>query len=178
VLDRIKKFKLDVRRKAWLICDRDRKFNELKDQNRRHTTSRRIECFFFVVVTRDVDSDAWFLKIVNEEHNDSATLVEAHSVHRKLVMIDEIKSEIFKALAVQTWSSQVLFSLRILDSMIEINIDDSKNPRIINSLFKSRDIYNVKTQLRRETLRSLTSMQISFFNEIFESLSLRVSLNM
>jgi hypothetical protein len=76
-------------------------------------------------------------------------------------MIDEIKSEIFRALAVQTRSSQVLFSLRILDSMTEVNIENSKNSRIVNSLFKSRDIYNVKTQLRRETFESLTSMQIS-----------------
>ncbi len=83
VLDRIKKSKLDVRRKAWLICDRDRKINESRDQNRRHIANRRIECSFFVVVIRDVDSDAWFLKIVNERHNHSATFVEAHSVHRK-----------------------------------------------------------------------------------------------
>jgi alcohol dehydrogenase class IV len=164
-MSRIKKFKLSVRRKTWLVCDRDRKSNESRDQNRRHIANRRIECSFFVVVTREVNSDAWFLKIVSERHNHSAILVEAHSVHRKLVMINEIKSEIFKALTVQIRSSQVLSSLRISDSVTEVNIDNSKNPRIVNSLFKSRDIYNVKTQIRRETLRSLTSVQINFFFE-------------
>jgi hypothetical protein len=70
-----------------LICDRNRKLNESKNQNRRHISNRRIECSFFVVVIRDVDSDAWFLKIVNERHNYSATFVEAHSEHRKLVIV-------------------------------------------------------------------------------------------
>ncbi len=172
VMSRIKKFKLSVRRKTWLVCDRDRKSNESRDQDRRHIASRRIQCSFFVVVTREVDNDAWFLKIVNERHNHSAIFVDAHSAHRKLVMNEEMKSEIFKTLIVQIRSSQIIFALRVLDSMTDVNIENSENSRIVNSLFKSQDIYNVKRQLRRETLESLTSVQV---NNLFSSP--RVSLN-
>ncbi len=87
-------------------------------------------------------------------------------------MNEEMKSEIFKTLIVQIRSSQIIFALRVLDSMTDVNIENSENSRIVNSLFKSRDIYNVKTQLRRETLKSLTSVQV---NNLFSSSS--VSLN-
>ncbi len=174
VMSRIKKFKLSIRRKTWLVCDRDRKSNESRDQNRRHIASRRIQCSFFVVVIREENSDAWFLKIVNERHNHSAILVDAHSAHRKIVMNEKMKSEIFKTLTVQIRLSQIISALRVLDSVTDVNIENSENLRIVNSLFKSRDIYNVKTQLRRETLESLTSIQV---NNLMKFSSLRVSLN-
>jgi hypothetical protein len=61
-------------------------------------------------------------------------------------------------LQIQTKSSQILSSLRILDS-IDSSSADSENSIVINSMFKSRDIYNLKAELRRETLKSLTSIQ-------------------
>jgi hypothetical protein len=100
--------------------------------------------------------------------------------HIKLAMNDEMKNEIFKTLIVQIKSFQIIFALRVLDSMIDVNIENfknsrivnSKNSRIVNSFFKSRNIYNVKTHLRRETLKSLTFVQV---NNLFSSS--RVSLN-
>ncbi len=89
-------------------------------------------------------------------------------------MNEKVKSEIFRALTVQIRSSQIIFALRVLDSVTDVNIENSENLRIVNSLFKSRDIYNVKTQLRRETLESLTSVQV---NNLMKFSSLRVSLN-
>lgn len=53
----------------------------------------------------------------------------------------------------------MLFSLRILDINADLNLIDSEIIEIVNSLFKSRDIYNIKTQLKRDVLRSLTSIQ-------------------
>jgi hypothetical protein len=171
-MSRIKKFKLSVRRKIWLVCDRDRKSNKSQDQNRRHIVNKCIECLFSIVVTRELDNDAWFLKIVNERHNYSAIFVDVYSAHRKLAMNDEVKSEIFKTLIVQIKSSQIVSALRVFDSMINVNIENLKNSRIVNFLFKSRDIYNVKTQLRRETLKYLISVQVSDLLS-----SSRVSLN-
>jgi hypothetical protein len=173
-MSRIKKFKLSVRRKTWLICDRDRKSNKSRNQNRRHIVNRRIQCSFSIVVTRKEDNDAWFLKIFNDRHNHAAILVDAHSAHRKIAMNEKIKSEIFKTLIVQIKSFQIIFALRVLDSMTDVNIENSKNSRIVNFCFKSRDIYNVKTQLRRETSKSLTSVQV---NNVLEFSSSRVSLN-
>jgi hypothetical protein len=173
-MNRIKKFKLSVRRKTWLVCDRDRKSNESRDQNRRHIVNRRIQCFFSIVVTREEDNDVWFLKIVNDRHNHAATFVDVHSAYKKIAMNEKIINEIFKTLIVQIRSFQIIFALRVLDSMTDVNIENSENSRIVNSLFKSRDIYNVKTQLRRETLKSLTFVQV---NNVLEFSSSRVSLN-
>jgi hypothetical protein len=64
-------------------------------------------------------------------------------------MTDEIKSDITRQLTVRTASFKVLFTLR-LD---EFANDD-------NSMIKSRDIYNLKAQLRRDDLESLTLIQI------------------
>ncbi len=75
-------------------------------------------------------------------------------------MTSEIKSEIFRQLTVQIAPSQILSSLRVVDSITEVDWKDSENLRIINSMFKSRDIYNVKAQLRREILDPLTSIQV------------------
>ncbi len=48
----IEKSKLKVKRKARLICDRDRKVNDLEDQHRRHAENKRIECSFFLIEKR------------------------------------------------------------------------------------------------------------------------------
>lgn len=159
VLGRIKKSKLKMTRKAWLICDRERKTHEFRDQNRWHIDSRRIKCSFSCVAKRENDSDIWFLKMITSTHNHAATLTDAHSALRKLAMTSKVKSEVSRALIVQTASSKILFSLRVADSMIEVSFDDLENPHIVNFLFKPRDIYNVKTQLRREALEPSTSMQ-------------------
>jgi hypothetical protein len=52
VLHRIKKSKLKKKRKVWIVCDRDRKFKESREQKRRHTVSRRIDCSFSMIVKR------------------------------------------------------------------------------------------------------------------------------
>ncbi len=74
-------------------------------------------------------------------------------------MTSKIKSEISRQLIVQIASSKVLSNLRVFDLIIDVNFEDSKNPRIINSMFKTRDIYNLKAELRRNVLSSLTSVQ-------------------
>ena len=159
VLGRTKKSKLKVTRKAWLICDRGRKTDGPRGQDRRHTGSRRIECPFSCVATRENDSGIWFLEVVKSTHNHASTLAGAHPALRKLAMTKEVKSEISRALIVQTAPFKILSSLRVADPTTGINFDDPENPYIINPLFKPRDIYNVKAQLRRETLGPLTPVQ-------------------
>jgi hypothetical protein len=105
MIDRTKTFKLDVQRKAWLIYDRNRKFIDSRDQERRYISSKRIECFFFMMIMRDDDNEAWFIKIIKLEHNHFVTLVDAHSFLRKLTMTKKIKSEIERLLNVQIKST-------------------------------------------------------------------------
>ena len=59
----------------------------------------------------------------------------------------------------QTAPSRILSSLRIPDPMTGVNHEDPEDPVIVNPMFKPRDIYNVKAQLRREALGPLTPVQ-------------------
>lgn len=97
--------------------------------------------------------------MVKGTRNHTATLAGAHPTLRKMAMTTEVKSKISRALIVQTAHSKILSSLRIFDPVSGINFDNPENPYIINSLFKPRDIYHIKAQLRREALGSLTLVQ-------------------
>ena len=74
-------------------------------------------------------------------------------------MTDQMKSEIFRILKIQISLVRIVFSFRVVDSVIGVNFADSNNFEIVNPMFKPRDIYNMKTQLRRETFGSLTFVQ-------------------
>ncbi len=69
------------------------------------------------------------------------------SALRKLTMIEGTRNEISRALSVQILSSQVLLSLRLSDLMIEVDFENLENTRIINSMFKARDIYNITSHI-------------------------------
>jgi hypothetical protein len=160
---RTKKLKLGITRETWFICDRDRKITESKEQERRHCTSRQIECFFSLTAKKQ--RKIWFLEVINSTHNHFFSLAKAHSILKRMTMIAEIKSDICRQFTVQTFTFKILFSLRIFDSIdIEKNAFAdaiaSSDTDLINSMFSTRDIYNFKTQLRRDALDSLTSVQI------------------
>ncbi len=74
-------------------------------------------------------------------------------------MITKTKREIARQIIVHVVLAQILSNFRI--SVSNALVDDSENfeNSIINSLFKTRDIYNLKARLRRENLNSLTSIQ-------------------
>jgi hypothetical protein len=74
-------------------------------------------------------------------------------------MISEIKNDISRQLTVQMTLTKILSQLQISNFTTEINLDDSEHFYVINSLFNARDIYNVKTQMRRKALELLTSVQ-------------------
>jgi hypothetical protein len=97
--------------------------------------------------------------MIKSNHNHSFILVDAHSILRKMIMISEIKNDIFRQLNVQISSAKVFFALRVFDSIIEVNFSNSKDSKIVNFMFKIRDIYNLKTELRREILNSFTFVQ-------------------
>ncbi len=192
VLKRTKKFKLRVKCKAWLICDRERKSHECTEQNRRHDDSRHIECFFFIVAKlSDENADSWIFEIKNEDHNHASSMLDAHSVLRRMIMTREIKSEIKRQLKVQmsemsakeatinSTNSQLtnqiasfkiisivhlssifnlsaVFDSQTFESMLDSTSFDSA---FINSLVKTRDVYNIKAQMRRDELEFMTSMQ-------------------
>ncbi len=184
ILLRIKKFKLNVKCKAWIICDRERKSHECTKQNRRHDDSRHIECSFFIVVKlADENADSWIYEMKNSKHNHAFIIVDNHSALRRLTMTREIRNEIFKQMIVQITFHEILFSLRLSHAANPHSSDaansDSANSDPSNSdsanfdlmnfdlmnfdlnlMIRSRDIYNMKAQLRRDELDFMTSIQV------------------
>jgi hypothetical protein len=146
VLKRTKKSKNEVINKTWIICDWERKTHEVIEQNRRHCDSKHIQCFFFIIVKLDEDIQCWLYEIKDSKHNHKTIIIKSHLVHRKMTMTFEMRSVISRQLTMQTVFFKILFTLR-LDVVFD------------SSLFKSRDIYNLKAKLRREDLKSLTFIQ-------------------
>lgn len=146
VTARSKKSELGIKRKVWLRCDRGGRNRVSRERDRRHINTRIIDCQFKVTALRNGENETWALEVVNSHHNHDASLAESHSALRKLTMIEEIKTDVSRQLTVHTASFKILSTLRV-------EFDHS------NSMIKSRDIYNMKAQMRRDTLSSLTSMQ-------------------
>ncbi len=73
-------------------------------------------------------------------------------------MTREIKNEIFRQMIVQITSREILFNLRLSYAANEKTNFDLINSDI-NFMIKSRDIYNIKAQLRRDDLDFMTSIQ-------------------
>lgn len=46
------------------------------------------------------------------------------------------------------------------DSTTGVNWDEERNPVIVNPLFKPQDIYNFKSQMRRDALSPLIPIQV------------------
>lgn len=113
----------------------------------------------FLIALRDNKSGIWFLEIAKLNHNHASILAGAYPVLRKMAMTSGIRGEKSRQLTVQIAPSKVISGLRIPDPISSIDSDNSENPRIINPIFKPRDIYNVKAQLRHEAQGPLTPIQ-------------------
>ena len=140
--------------KIWIVCDKKDKL-EYKDQEHRSIFSRVIDCRFECIVKLNDDEknwsvnenrENWFLTIKNFAHNHLFDLFDVHSIHRKTTMTTNVKKKIAK---------KIRKEFKIFFILIDIRLNENEE----NSLFKSRDVYNVKAYLRNEELSSLTSTQ-------------------
>jgi hypothetical protein len=107
-----------------------------------------MKCSFSCFVLNKIDV-SWIFVMRNFSHNHSLIIERAHFALRKLAIISETMSKIDYQSKAQATSTQVLISLRLEDE---------------NCILKSRDIYNVKQFIRRNTLESLTSIQFLLQN--------------
>ncbi len=81
----------------------------------------------------------------DSDHNHDSFTFVAHFALRKLVIIDEaVKFDISR-------QSQVQISLAKILSTLRLNNEEF--------IFKTRDLYNIKTKMRRTALDSLTTIQ-------------------
>lgn len=85
-------------------------------------------------------------QIKDSVYNHCFILSEFHSALRKLILINQIKSDIVNQSRARITLKQILTALRL-------NTDSN------NSMFKAINIYNVKTALRRNALKSFTFIQ-------------------
>jgi hypothetical protein len=78
---------------------------------------------------------------------------EAHSIHRKLIMISEVQQQIASQTRTKTASRQILINLRV-------NLNEK------NSIIKTRDVYNRRQKIKHQVLSNLTVTQ-ALLQELF-----------
>ena len=151
---RIKTFKKRVVKKCVFKCDRENEAKNNHATDKRFDFFRLIDCSFSAIAL--LIENEWQLTIRNDTHNHEIILRDAHLVLRKMTMTHEMKQNIAHQFKTQITSTTILINLRLNDN------NNSKN-----FIFKSKNIYNVKTFIKRRALSSLTSIQafIKFLNE-------------
>jgi hypothetical protein len=144
IIARFKISKKDIKRKIFLRCDREEKFLSSLDRKRRHTNTRLIQCSFSIIAKLNLDINLWSLIVRDSDHNHNSFTSVVHFALRKLVIIDEaVKFDISRQSQVQILLAKILSTLRLNNE---------------ESIFETRDLYNIKTKMRRTTLDSLTSI--------------------
>ena len=127
---------------CYFCCDRGRK-------ERVPTGSRTNNCPFSIVAK--MTEGFWSIQeIRNPNHNHSSTIAASHPSLRKIHLTPTIVSEIERATRVNLKLSAIVDSLRLAQRS---DFDDNQ------PTYKTKDIYNVKADLRRKNLGVLTPIQ-------------------
>lgn len=138
---RSKLSKKGIKRKVHLRCDRGGKSSGPLGRKRQHAGTRMTQCPFSIIAKLDPISQRWGFVVHIAHHNHEPTKASSHPALRKLAYTDEVKSDISRQVQVQTAPGKILSSLRL-------NADADEE----TSLFKARDLYNLKAKMRREAL--------------------------
>ncbi len=149
VKKRTKKSKKGVLQKAVLIFDRSKAY---VDEGRfaRDTTSRKCDCPFDAVALNE--DNVWVLRVREAGHNHEPTLPSVHPTHQKAAITQDVQQQIPHQAQVGALPKLTLSILRL---------DNNKE----NSLFKARDVYNVRQKIREENLEGPIPVQ-AFLKEL------------
>ena len=147
ILKRIKKSRHDIFKRAWIICDRERESRDLIDRQRRHTSSKHVDCSFRMTtwMKKNIRS-SWFWELIMNYHIHEFTSISVYSIHQRMI-ISSARFDIIKQFVVQIASSQILSFLQYDDFNEEA------------AMISRRDIYNLVAQHCRDELSSLTFIQ-------------------
>lgn len=134
---------------CYLCCDRGRKERTPTGQKRKHDCSRTNNCPFSLVAK--LMDGSWLIRdIRNPNHNHQPTIAASHPSLRKLQLTPTITSEIERATQVNLKPAAIVDSLRLAQGK---DFDDNE------PTYKTKDIYNVKAELRRKNLDVLNPIQ-------------------
>lgn len=124
---RSKKSKLGVVRKAWLCCDKGRKFIA-KGLGKRSTSTRQTNCPYEIIAQRDLATERWAFVVEYSTHNHPPTVAGSHPTHRATVMTDEVINTIAVQLRINSTAQQTLSAIR-LDTECYVWVLEGYNPR-------------------------------------------------
>ena len=131
--------------KVWVRCTRGGKIRETSGQKRKHRTSRANECPFSCILKLDKRQKIWRMRIKETEHNHPSAKRVAHAVHRVAATTSEVEAMIITQSADRATPGDILHKL---------NKGHEEDP-----IWKTRDIYNVKWNVRHRMLGPLTPTQ-------------------
>jgi hypothetical protein len=145
VIARFKCSKKNIKNKTILRCNWENKSFDFLSKKRRHSNTRLIQCFFFIVSKLN-DLFEWIFVVRDSNHTHDSTFVTFHSTLQKMTLIDEVKNQISRQSKIQIALVKILFTLRL-----------NANER--NFIYKIRNIYNVKTKIQRDIFDNLFFVQ-------------------
>ena len=122
--------------KVWLQFDKRGEYKgKRKEKGICQISSRRDECQWKAIATRDTELKTWTFQRVNNERNHPLTFPGAHSIYRKKAMTDNDKMTIVSQTQANSSARQILATLRL-------GTDKE------NLLFKPKYIYNQRAYHR------------------------------
>ena len=132
-------------RKVWIRCDKGTKY-ETRSSGRRNASTRRTDCPFKCIAQLhcdppvDVLGDHWHLTVEDARHNHGFVGAFAHPVQRRKALNKQrrtIKSECERNVPTKA----IVTGLRMSEG---------------TPMVKARDVWNLRSQFRREELDGLT----------------------
>ncbi len=133
--------------KVWLQFDKRGEYKgKGKGKSIRQISSRRDECQWKAIATRDTELKTWTFQRDNNERNHPLTFPGAHSIYRKKVMTDNEKMTIVSQTQVNSSARQILATLRL-------GTDKENSP------FKPKYIYNQRAYHRLTQLGPYMPLQ-------------------
>ncbi len=96
-----KKNKKQELRKVWLQCDKGREYKG-RGKDIRQTSSRRDECLWKALATRETGLETETFQMDNPEHNHLPTFPGAHSTHQEKAMTDNAQMTIISQMQVNS----------------------------------------------------------------------------
>ena len=129
----------------WMQYDKGGVF-KAKRPGKKETATRKDECPFMIIATRDNEIESWSFVITDATHNHPPTLPGAHPIHWRFAHRDEVKKLIVSQTRIGASSKQVIAAIRS-------GTDEE------NLLVKPKDVHNECATQRQKQLGLFTPVQ-------------------